>query len=835
MPHEPAGHNKWLAEATADWAVWNYYKKPLSGYGISRFTLNPHMAIFEQFDEGKIRFVRYYHASILLAYISSFVLDESFVGDIYNHPVFGKDILGTIKSLVEEGGHDFDEVFTDFAARTAAWDYPDPTISDDFERNERGGINAGEPDYRFVDVLTKVGTYGIYQSPPDEFEPGPYGWNAYRIDTTTASTYTIKFKGNSANPDGSGFTGKIIKGVKGSYEYIDFPISDAVATGNGETQIEVEAKHGEQLFLVVVATSWERKGKTLDQKYEYAIESSEHILPDDHIRKFVLEEQTKPADIDHENYIVNIEVVRGTDASALSPVITLSEGATCEPASGVAIDFTNPVTYTVTGPGSTTPKEWTVNVSVVPDRTDTDFLTFELKELQFATINTKDHIVTVNLISELDLTSVVPVFTLSPGATCYPDSGKAVNLTNPVTYIITAEDGVTTQNWIVKAENFRPFITIWETEAANEEISIPFSNNKSYDFQYVWKDANGDEVASNSISAPEGGQLNVTLPEAGIYTLEIIGDFPHLVNYPKQKLKDISQWGDIPWGGMELSFAGWPGDSFSATDLPYLNDVSSLYCTFRSASSFNGDLSQWDVSNVKSMISTFDGAKSFNSDISQWDVSNVSNMNQMFAGAHSFNADISSWDVSSLRNMNRMFFSTPAFNRNIGNWNIGSVTTMWEVLRSSGLSTLNYDRVLIGWSAQDVYEDIDFGANGLKYCAGEEARSYLINEKNWIITDGGLNCPESGGTDILIFELDEQTSPALYDDENHTITIEVAAGTDVTSLTPTLILSKDATSTPASGELVDFTDSVVYTVTALDNTTQQNWLVKVTEEEIENP
>ncbi len=44
----------------------------------------------------------------------------------------------------------------------------------------------------------------------------------------------------------------------------------------------------------------------------------------------------------------------GTDVTQLVPTIVVSEGATVEPASGVAQDFTNPVTYTVTAQNGTT-------------------------------------------------------------------------------------------------------------------------------------------------------------------------------------------------------------------------------------------------------------------------------------------------------------------------------------------------------------------------------------------------------------------------------------------------------------------------------------------------
>jgi surface protein len=45
----------------------------------------------------------------------------------------------------------------------------------------------------------------------------------------------------------------------------------------------------------------------------------------------------------------------------------------------------------------------------------------------------------------------------------------------------------------------------------------------------------------------------------------------------------------------------------------------------------------------------------FNEDISNWDVSNVTNMSWMFFGGKAFNQDISKWDVSNVTNMARMF------------------------------------------------------------------------------------------------------------------------------------------------------------------------------------
>ena len=58
---------------------------------------------------------------------------------------------------------------------------------------------------------------------------------------------------------------------------------------------------------------------------------------------------------------------------------------------------------------------------------------------------------------------------------------------------------------------------------------------------------------------------------------------------------------------------------------------------FSYATSFNGDLSKWDVSSVKDMSSMFLAASSFNRDLSSWDVSSVFDMDGMFFDARSFN------------------------------------------------------------------------------------------------------------------------------------------------------------------------------------------------------
>lgn len=82
--------------------------------------------------------------------------------------------------------------------------------------------------------------------------------------------------------------------------------------------------------------------------------------------------------------------------------------------------------------------------------TATDIVGFTLAEqTATATINAVNHTVLINVAYTANIASLAPIITISYGATVIPASGVSRDFTNPVPYTVTAEDGITIQEWVV--------------------------------------------------------------------------------------------------------------------------------------------------------------------------------------------------------------------------------------------------------------------------------------------------------------------------------------------------------------------------------------------------
>ena len=275
------------------------------------------------------------------------------------------------------------------------------------------------------------------------------------------------------------------------------------------------------------------------------------------------------------------------------------------------------------------------------------------------------------------------------------------------------------------------FITQWQTSLDTNDdpyVTIPTHPNETYDYDVDWGDG------SNSTN--QSGDATHVYASSGIKTVTITETFPRIyLNNGSEagKITSIDQWGTGTWTSMEAAFSGAENLVMTATDSPYLTQVTSMKEMFREAEIFNGDISGWDTSSVN-------------------------NMSSMFYNARGFNQNIGGWDTSSVTRMYCMFFNAFVFNQNIGSWDVGNLKNAKQMFLNATLSTENYDALLAGWAAQSPLQTgVDFHGGNSMYCANEGSnRAVLTDTHGWVITDGGpcaaiLNVTEATLSNPTIF------------------------------------------------------------------------------------
>ncbi len=258
-----------------------------------------------------------------------------------------------------------------------------------------------------------------------------------------------------------------------------------------------------------------------------------------------------------------------------------------------------------------------------------------------------------------------------------------------------------TQLFNVNPVDNNTFKSQWNTSLTSSgssnstSITLPLVSSGSYNFTIEWGDGN-----SSTIIAWDSPNKTHDYGTEGTYNITISGTFIGFAfsnSGDRNKLLDISQWGNMSLGNGGSYFYGASNFDLTASDSPNLTGTTTFYRAFPVATSFNGNISHWDTSNITNMQEMFSSATSFNQDISSWNTSSVTTMGSMFTSASSFNQNISGWDTSKVTSMYRMFRGTP-FNQSIGNWNTSSVTTMQEMFYSA--SAFNQD--ISSWDVSSV-------------------------------------------------------------------------------------------------------------------------------------
>ena len=246
------------------------------------------------------------------------------------------------------------------------------------------------------------------------------------------------------------------------------------------------------------------------------------------------------------------------------------------------------------------------------------------------------------------------------------------------------------------------FVSVWNTSkisagsSNSNQIKLPLESSGTYNFNVNW----GDD-SSNTITSWNQAEVTHTYSSEGEYKLKINGTivgFRFNSGGDKLKILEISNWGPLRVGNNTRYFLGASNLRFTGTDTLNLTGTTDLTFMFGSASSFNGDISNWNTSKVTNMKYLFSGASSFDGDISNWNTNQVTDMKSMFSGAILFNQSLNNWDTSKVTDMHGMFSSASSFNGDISNWNTSKVTEMGLLFYNAG----SFNRNLSSWDVDQV-------------------------------------------------------------------------------------------------------------------------------------
>ena len=291
-----------------------------------------------------------------------------------------------------------------------------------------------------------------------------------------------------------------------------------------------------------------------------------------------------------------------------------------------------------------------------------------------------------------------------------------------------------------RSSGFDParFVVVVDTNlrAGSTTVLIPVNARTGGDRTIDWGD--GTTTVEN------GANPTRTYAANGIYTIQMYGGtttrLGNTAGSPDagwtQTLTKVVQWGKaIGWTSFQDALRGCAQNVLVPTEIP------------RTADGY--------ASNVTSLQNMFQSAASLNQDIGGWNTASVANFGSMFRFASGFNQNLSGWDTSAALSMSFMFDGASAFSQNIGAWSLRTAgVNMASMLNSSGMSTENYSRTLIGWANSvsansNTPASVTLGATGrtynnTAYVSGQTyndavaARAYLVGTPpTWTISDAG--------------------------------------------------------------------------------------------------
>lgn len=158
--------------------------------------------------------------------------------------------------------------------------------------------------------------------------------------------------------------------------------------------------------------------------------------------------------------------------------------------------------------------------------------------------------------------------------------------------------------------------------------------------------------------------------------------------------------------------------SLNHIDVSKMTNFQWLFNDNKTLENFDGDISDWDVSNVEDMSYMFAECNiTFkNTDLSGWNVSKCKNMAWMFEDIQfdpnsEYNYDLSGWDMSNVDCINGMFYDSNFNSDSICKWDVSNITKMYKTF-----ARCNFNQDISGWDVSNLQDyGLIFAGAGIEH------------------------------------------------------------------------------------------------------------------------
>lgn len=277
-----------------------------------------------------------------------------------------------------------------------------------------------------------------------------------------------------------------------------------------------------------------------------------------------------------------------------------------------------------------------------------------------------------------------------------------------------------------------PMVLEFDTSLGTTTISVPLAG--TVNVVVDWGDGTSNTYTTT-------GSKTHTYASGGVYQVNITGTLTQfgIVSGTRPQFTKCLSFGTVGLTSLRGAFFGCANLIEVPATLP--EAITALDFAFSGCTTFNYDISGWDVSNVVDMSGMFTSALAFNQDISGWNVANVTDMDSMFNNATSFNQNIGGWNMSNVSQAFQMFFGALAFNQDIGSWDVSKITDMssmfsdasafnqdigaWDTVNVADMSFMfsdatNFNQDLTGWCVGNIQSEPSGFATGSALTTGNK-------------------------------------------------------------------------------------------------------------------